>query len=251
MGTPVRRAAEGKMKNTFTTKIAGAFVLLSMAAEFAALGVALSHGSGPATMNAMNWGVGDQLLTFQPDWMRVLFSLGVLAPCLSMLAWPGMYHILAPGGPAAFFGVIVSALGMLFGVAAEAIRLSMVMTLPSAYLAAADGAKPSILTLGAFLGHLFQILAQTSLIIVYGAGMPLIAAAIVRGRGLPRWLGWVLLVPSVLVGYVGAPLLILGNATGGPFVGLGLNVFFIWYVVIGVQLLRWSPVPGKGQAAAS
>jgi hypothetical protein len=145
----------------------------------------------------MNWGVGEQLLTFQPSWMRMLFCLAVLAPCLAMLAWPGMYHILAPGGSSAFFGVIVSSLAMLLGVVAEAIRLSMVLTLPSAYVAASDAAKPSILILGAFLGQLFQILAQTSLIVLYAVGTPLIAAAIVRGRNLPSWLGWVLIIPSL------------------------------------------------------
>ena len=140
------------MSDTFTTKVAGVFVLVSMAVEFAALGFAFSHGSGPASMNGMNWGVGEQLMTFQPSWMRMLFCLAVLSPCLSMLAWPGMYHILAPGGSSAFFGVIVSSLAMLLGVVAEAIRLSMVLTLPSAYVAASDAAKPSILILGAFLG---------------------------------------------------------------------------------------------------
>ncbi|MBZ5632235.1 MAG: hypothetical protein LAO55_03830 [Acidobacteriia bacterium] len=239
------------MKDTLTTKIAGVFVLLSMAVEFAALGLAFSHGSGPASMNAMNWGVGEQLVIFQPSWMGILFSLAVLSPCLSMLAWPGMYYILAPGGSSAFYGVIVSSLGMLFGVVAEAIRLSMVMTLPSAYVAASDAARPAVLTLGAFLGHLFQILAQTSLIVLYAVGMPLIALAIVRGHNVPSWLGWLLLIPSALVGYVGGPLVSLGYAIGGPFIGVGLNIFFVWFVVIGVVLLRWDTSRHKVQDAAS
>jgi hypothetical protein len=116
------------MKDTLAARIAGVFLLLSMAAEFGALGIAFTHGLGPASMNAMNWGVGDQLVTFQPSWMRVLFSLAILAPCLTMLAWPGMYHVLAPGGSPAFYGVIVSCVGSLFGTVAEMIRLSMVMT---------------------------------------------------------------------------------------------------------------------------
>jgi hypothetical protein len=173
--------------------------------------------------------------------MKMLFSIGVLAPCLSMLAWAGMYGVLAPGGSSAFYGVIVSCLGMLLGVIAEAIRLSMVMTLPAAYVAASEAGKPAVLTLGAFTGHLFQILAQTSFIVVFAVGTPLIALAIMRGRTLASWLGWVLIIPSVLVGYIGGPLLLLRPAIGGPFVGLGLNVFFVWFVVIGIVLLRWQP----------
>jgi len=33
-----------------------------MAAEIAAIAVAASHGTGPASMNTMNWGVGEQLV---------------------------------------------------------------------------------------------------------------------------------------------------------------------------------------------
>ena len=101
------------MTDTVATKISGTFVLLSMAAEFAADGLAFQHGAGPASMNAMNWGVGEQLVFFQPHWIGILFSLAILAPCLSMLAWPGMYSVLAPGGPSAFYGVIVTSLGFL------------------------------------------------------------------------------------------------------------------------------------------
>jgi hypothetical protein len=211
--------------------------------------LAMSHGSGPATMNAMNWGVAEQMLTFQESWMRALFYLGVLSPCLSMLAWPGMYRVLAPGGSAAFYGVVVSTLAMLLGVIAESIRLSMVLTLPSGYLAAADTAKPAVLILGAFLGNLFQILAPTSFILLYAVGTPLVAAAIVRGRRLPSWLGWVLVIPTVLVGYVGGPLLLLDHPEiGGPFVGLGLNVHFAWLIVIGIVLLRSQPLRDPVQA---
>ena len=46
------------MKDTITVRIAGVFFLLSMAAEFGAIGIAFSHGSGPASMNAMNWCIG-------------------------------------------------------------------------------------------------------------------------------------------------------------------------------------------------
>jgi hypothetical protein len=236
------------MMDSFTIKIAGVFVLLSLAAEFAAGGLAFSHGMTPAAMNAVDWGVGEQLITFQPSWMRVLFYLAVLAPCLSMLAWPGMYHLLASGGSSAFWGVIVSSLAMLLGVVAEAVRLSMVLTLPSAYVAASEATKPGVLILGAFFGHLYQILAQTTLVTLYAVGTPLIAAAIIRSRNLPSWLGWVLMIPSLLVGYVGGPLLLFGYpAIGGPFVGLGLNVFFVWFAIIGIVMLRLQPPRDRAQ----
>jgi hypothetical protein len=233
------------MRDTLLVRVSGVFVLLSMGAEIAAIAVSASHGLSPATANTMNWGVGEQLVFFQAPWMRILFPVAILAPCLSMLAWLAMYSVLAPGGPAAFCGVTVTSLGFLLGMIAEMIRFSVAMTLPTRYLAAGDVAKPAVLALGAFLSQLFLTFSQTSLVLIYAVGMPLVAFSILRGGTLSRWLGWVLLIPSGLVGYVGGPLLMLGYfSSGGPFVGLGLNIFFVWFVVLGFVLLRWKPTPG-------
>jgi hypothetical protein len=95
---PLLRRHAASSARTFS----GTFVLLSMAAEFAADGLAFQHGAGPASMNAIELGGGEQLVFFQPQWMGNLFSLSILAPCLSILAWPGMYSVLAPGGPPHF-----------------------------------------------------------------------------------------------------------------------------------------------------
>jgi hypothetical protein len=136
----------------------------------------------------------------------------------------------------------VTSFGFTLGVIAEMIRFSVAMTLPTRYLAAGEVSKPAVLALGAFLSRLFLTLGQTSLVFIYAVGMPLVAFSILRGGTLSRWLGWVLLIPSVLVGYVGAPLGMLGYfSIGGPFIGLGLNIYFVWFVVLGIVLLRWQP----------
>ena len=229
------------MSDKSIVKLSGLCVLLSMAAEIAAIAVSASHGLSPARANAMNWGVGEQLVFFQAGWFRLLFTLAIVAPCLSMLAWLAMYPVLAPGGAAALFGVIVTSFGFLLGVIAEMIRFSVAMTLPVRYVAAPEAARPAILALGGFLSQLFHVLAMTSFILVYAVGMPFVVSAILRGRVLPRWLGWLLVIPSVLVGDVGAPLLLFRHPVGGPFVGLGLNIFFMWFLVLGILLLRWQP----------
>ena len=235
-----RHFAEEVVTDTLTTRLSGTFAVLSMAAEFAAIGLAFRHGINAPTLNAMNWGVEQQLLFFQPDWMATLFTLGILAPCCAMLSFLTMYSVLAPGGSAAFCGVIVTSLGFLIGVIGELIRLSAVTTLPARYVAAPEAAKPAVLALGAFLSRLFLTILPISLLLVSAVGMPLVAVAILRGGTLPRWLGWLLLAPSVLIGYVGIPLMMLVSpSVGGPVVGLGLNVVFLWTVLIGIVLLRW------------
>ena len=102
-----------------------------------------------------------------------------------------------------------------------------------------------MLALGAFLSQVFHILAMTNFILVYAVGLPLVLSAILRSRILPRWLGWALLIPCVLVGDLGAPLLLLGYSIGSAFVGLGLNVFFVAFLVAGILLLRWQPAAGR------
>jgi hypothetical protein len=235
------------LNDTLASRIAGVLVLLSIAAEFVAGGIGYGHG-GPAVINSFSFGSGEQLAELsQSDWFVWLLAFGVLAPCLAMVAWPAMYQVLEPGGSTAFCGVVVLSLGMLLGVVAESIRLGLVMTLPSAYVGSPEAARPAMLAMGAVVGNVYQILDSSSFIVHFAVGIPLIAIAIVRGRQMPRWLGWSLFIPTILVGYVGAPLRLLGHPIGGLFLAIGLNVFFLCYVVIGVLLLRWRPsreIPG-------
>jgi len=239
------------VKDTLGARMAAVFILLSMAAEAVAVGISYRHG-GPAVVKAISFGSGEQLTQLsQSNWFVILLSFGVVAPVLSMVAWLGMYQVLAPGGSTAFCGVIVSSLGMLIAAVAETVNLSLAMTLPSAYLASTEAARPEIVALGSVLGNAAKILDFTGGIVVFAVGVPLIAVAIMRGRDLPSWLGWVLLIPTILVGYIGAPLLQLGHAIGGPFMGVGLNVFFVWFVVTSVMLLRWQPSHGTSDQVSS
>jgi hypothetical protein len=200
----------------------------------------------------MNLGSGEQLVALeQSRWLVTLLIFGVLAPCLSLLVWPGMYPVLKPARAAALYGVLVSCFGFMAGMVAEVIRLSVIMSLPSAYVAATDAARPAILAVGAVLQNVFHLLQFTSFLAIFAVGMPLIALAIFRAGTLPRWLGWVLLAPSILVGYIGGPLVMLGHQVGGPFIGLGLNVFFVWFVIVAVMLLRWQPSRDGTQAVAT
>ncbi len=237
------------MTDTIATKTAGSLILLALAAEFGAIGLVLSHGVAVPSFTQLDFSTGDQLVMLQHSrWAVEVFSLGVLAPCLMMLVWPGMYQMLAPGGPSASYGVIVSSLGFVFAVVGEAIRLSVVMTLAPAYVDAADSAKPAIVAIASTLGSLLQVLRYTSVLPTFAVGTPLIAIAIIRGRNVPSWLGWVLLLPSALLGYIGGPLLFLGHKSGGFFLGVGFNLFFLWFLIMAIVLLRWRPSPAAKPA---
>lgn len=236
------RRNEVTVTDTLVTKITGFLILIAVAAEYAAIGVIVSHGVAIGEFTEMAFRTGEQLVMLeQSRWAVTVFSLGVLPPCLFMLVWPGMYQVLAPGGPSSFFGVIVSSLGCLFAVVEEAIRLSVVTTLAPAYVAATVPAKPAILAMAATFGNVLDILRYTHFATTFAVGTPLIAIAILRGRTVSSWLGWSLLVPSVLMGYIGAPLLMFGLRAGGLFLGVGMNVFLLWLLAMAVVLFRWQP----------
>jgi len=108
------------MRDTLATKIAAFCILLSMAAEFTAIGISFAHGGAIE----MTFDSGQRLTELaNSNWLAILISFGVAAPVLSMVAWPAMYQVLASGGSTALPGVIISSFGMLIGVIAETIRL--------------------------------------------------------------------------------------------------------------------------------
>jgi hypothetical protein len=241
--------SQGQMKDTLATKIAAICFLLSMAAEFTAIGIIFDHGGPPAI--EMTFDSGQRLAQLaHSSWPAITISFGILAPALTMVALPGMYQVLASGGSVALPGVIVSSFGMLIGVIAETIRLGLVTTLPAAYIQSVEEARPTILAFGTVLGKVFQIMDLTAFVVLCAAGLPLIAIAIVRGRDIPSWIGWTLVIPTVFSGYIGAPALLLGYPIGALFLALGNLVLFAWLIVIGVLLLRWRPsMVGAAHAA--
>jgi hypothetical protein len=232
---------------TLMARIAGVCVLLSIAAEYGAIAVGTVHG-GFELIYSASFGSGERLAQLaQSSGFVLVLTLGLLAPFLTMVAWLAMHHVLARGGTTAFAGVVAGAFGMFIGIVAEAIRLSMVMTLPSAYVASSEPARPMILALGKVLGQAFEIMDDSSFFIFFAVGVPLIAIAIVRGRQLPEWLGWSWVIPTICVGYIGAPLMLLGWPIADAFMTVGMNIFFLTYAIIGILLLRWRPVHDVAQ----
>jgi hypothetical protein len=75
------------MTDTSATRIAELFFLLSTAAELGALGIAFSHGSGPASMNAMNWGIGEQLVITTSSRQAAPEHAGVSHHASDSLTW--------------------------------------------------------------------------------------------------------------------------------------------------------------------
>ena len=78
-------------------------------------------------------------------------------------------------------------------------------------------------------------------VVLFGLGFSAFALAILSLRVVPRWLGWLLVVPAVGVGVIGFPLGFFGVAAAWMLVFPGMLIFFVWLAAMGVLLLRWTP----------
>jgi hypothetical protein len=230
---------EAMAEETWPTKLAGVFVLLAMAAEIASYAVAVSQGA--ASGGPPDFGDAETLRVFAGPMPKLALSLALLPAVFATFAWPGMYPLLKRGGAAGLYGIIVASVGMAVGMVGECVRLALVLALPSTFAAAADTTKPAILALGRVLFEFFTLIDEFSFVILFSVGVPLIAVAIVRSGQLSRWWGFSVLPVSLLVGCIGAPLVLLDQPIGRPIVFVFINLFFIWFIAFGIKLLRWQP----------
>ena len=229
------------MKDTFITRIAGAFSILSVVAQLAAIGVAFSLGIIPA--GTIDLGDAAQLVAANANHAASVLglSLATLAPAVALPLGLGLYVVLKPAKGYALFGLVMFYVGMTITLVHEVLRVVLFARLPPAYAAAPEAAQPAILVLGDVLTHADAMFSLFSFIVSFGLGFSAFALAILGLRVVPRWLGWILLVPAVGVGLIGFPLLFFGVAAAGMLIPPGMSLFLVWQMAIGVVLLRWQP----------
>jgi hypothetical protein len=100
------------MKDTFITRIAGVSALLSVAAQFGAMGIAISLGVRPG--GESNFADGPQLLAMNTNHVASVLgvSLATLSPALALPLWLGLYVMLKQAKAYALFGAVMSYFGM-------------------------------------------------------------------------------------------------------------------------------------------
>ena len=142
-------------------------------------------------------------------------SLATLSPFLSLPFGLGLYVMLKPSKAYALFGSVMFYVGMTIALIHEVPRVALFARLPPAYMAAPESERPGILVLGDVLQHAEGIFDLTAFVVMFGLGFSAIAFAILTLNVVPRWLGWVLLIPAVSVGLICFPLDFLGVPVAG------------------------------------
>jgi hypothetical protein len=230
------------VNDNFITRIAGASALLSVLAQFAAIGIAVSRGIRPG--GAIDFSDPAQILPAAGanHAASVLgLSLATLSPFLALPLGLGMYVMLRQAKGYALFGAVMFYVGMTIALIHEVLRIALFARLPPAWLAASESTRPAIQVLGDVLQSAEGMFDLIAFVVMFGLGFSAIALAILNLRVVPRWLGWVLLVPAVGVGLIAFPLGFFGFTTAGMLVLPGMLVFFLWLVAMAVVLLRWTP----------
>jgi hypothetical protein len=150
--------------------------------------------------------------------------------------WWGFYDTLRVAGPVMILAPILGAVGLTLVIISHLIPIAMGYELVPAYIAA-DAAGQA--TLGA-TADIFAAIA----LVTNGAGnfpgwgvvIPLYALAILTGRALPRWIGWLGLLVGLLAGWLG--LLSPASSLISGISSIGFIGFFVFMLSMGIALLR-------------
>jgi hypothetical protein len=228
------------MSSLFIVRIAGIFALLAVAAQFAAIGIAIAIGIQPGA--PLDFSNGAHLLAAGDVSAGVLgLALATISPSLGLPLGLGLYVVLKDAKGYALFGATLYYVGMTLGLVHEVLRIVLFWRMPGLYQGATEAARPAVLALGDLIVHAQDLFALISFVIVFGGGCTTLALAIIRTAALPRSLGWILLGLGVGVGLVAYPLQYFRVPGASVVVFVAMMVFFLWLIAAGVTLLRWRP----------
>ncbi len=181
-------------------------------------------------------------LFFVGAWLIILMGF------LGIVAFVGFYDVLRGAGTVMVLAPVLGVVGLTLVTVSHLLPISMAYQLVPAYLDADPAGQ-------ATLAATFDTFAATALVtnsagnfLGWGVAVPMFAAAILRTRALPRWIGWLGLVVGVLAGWLG----LLSPASGviEGISGIGFIGFFVFMVSMGVAILRMPRTVEERTAAA-
>ena len=167
-------------------------------------------------------------------------TLSLLSPVLALPAGLALFHVLRPAGWTALFGTVMFFTGMIFVVLLDVVEWLAIARLAPAYAAASEVARPSLLAVGAIIDSGIDVLGYVGHFFSFGLAQLAFAFAIVAAPGVPNWLGWMSLVPALLIGWF-VPAIALFGASAGPLTAVAILFFLVWLIGMAVVLWQWRP----------
>ena len=225
-------------------KVGGVCAILVVASIIVGIivrGVAGVPGIRDLTVDAEQWllDVGDNRTAFLIHW-GFLFLGAVLAIPAAL----GFYQALRQAGALLWIAVAAWFTVFLLRIASAMTLSGIGYALVPAYVAASETTRPALAAIASTLVATTFVPGGFPFL---GIALALFALAILRTSVVPRWIGWLGLVAALLQQW---PQQLRGVSDVFTAIGfLGLLVFLVWTVVMGVFLLRLrEPSAGTGEA---
>ena len=228
------------MTDTVLPRIGAVLLLAAVAANLIAFAVGLSRGLMPPP--AFDFGDPQHLqrLAAESGAHHVPLVLSLLSPVLALAAGPALFQVLRSAGWPAAFGTVMFVVGMIFVVLLDVLELVAIARLAPAYGAAPDFAGPSIVAVGATIDAAIDVLGYVGHFFSFGLGQLAFSFAIAAAPGVPNWLGWMSVVPALVIGWI-VPVITLFGMPAGPLTGIAILVFIVWMIGMAAVLWRWPP----------
>jgi hypothetical protein len=160
----------------------------------------------------------------------------VFAGLFALVAFVGFYDALRDAGALMIVAPIAGVAGIVLVTISHATPIAMALELAPAYTAANDATQGSLAVTVDLWARFCLLMNYFGDILVWGVTTPLFAAAVLKSRTLPSWVGWIGIVTAVLAGWLGllSPLSSLVEGISS----IGFFTFFIFMASLGVVLLR-------------
>ena len=178
------------------------------------------------------------------NWFVAGAWIVVLAGLIGVIAILGFWDLLKHAGPFMLIASVAGGVGLTLVTISHAVPIAIAQELAPDYTTADastfDTFASMCLVLNYF-GNVFNWAVMT----------PLYAVAVLRTRALPRWVGYLGLVPAVFAGWLGvfAPL----SSLIEEVTSIGFFAFFAFLASMGITILRRrdQPVPEATDAVLS
>ncbi|MSQ22282.1 MAG: DUF4386 family protein [Dehalococcoidia bacterium] len=161
------------------------------------------------------------------------FLLGVIS---TVGALPGFYQVLRKEGVLVAIAIWAMAIGLVLDVAFFAANLGIAYKLAPGYASAVEASKLALGVVASTISIIATLEDAVGDAFFCGIGLALFAYASLKTNFVPKWAGWMGLLGSLVTGWVGA------FSSLAHFLELvvliGFVPFFIWFVIMGIRLVR-------------
>lgn len=236
------RRQETVLNETTLPRLGAALLMLAIVANLGAFALGTARGLMPPP--AFDFGDPQHLqrLSAESHDHALPLTLSLMSPVFALPAGLAIYQLIRPAGWTALFGTVMFFIGMIFVVLLDVLEWLAIARLAPVYGAASDVARPAMLAVGAVIDSAIDVLGYVGHFFSFGLAQLAFAFAIVAAPGVPNWLGWMSLVPALVIGWF-VPVIAMFGADAGPLAGVGMLVFLVWLIGMALVLWRWQPAP--------